>query len=104
MKKIEKEKQRGVIKYVFYIFILILVLSYFGFNLKEFMNRDLTRENLGYVGGFLFDIWNHYLKPVYDFLADFFGPYISHTLDGLRNHQDVITPNIPDIVPRVNLK
>ena len=98
--KTSKNSQRGIIKYVFYIFIIILILSYLGFDLKSFMESDQTQSNLSYVWSFVLDIWKNYLKPIYDFLANWFGPYISETLNGLQNHNYNAMAHVPDIVPK----
>lgn len=42
--------------------ILILVLSYFGFDIKSLVESPKTQDNLNYVGGVLQDIWENILK------------------------------------------
>lgn len=42
--------------------ILILVLSYFGFDIKSLVENPKTQDNLNYVGGVLEDIWDNVLK------------------------------------------
>ncbi len=96
------KKQRGIVKYVFYILILVLILSYFGFNIKSFMNSDSVQNNLSYVWDWIINIWKHYLKPIYDFISSWLGPYISDTLDGLKNHNYDLTKNISkDLIPKI---
>ncbi len=91
-----------MIKYIFYTIIIVLILSYLGFDLKAFMSSDQTQSNLHYLWELLLKVWDSVLKPVYDFLADWFGPYIHQTLDSLQNHKPLPMPNADNVVP--NLK
>jgi len=96
------KKEKGLIKYIFYIFIIILILSYFGFNLKEFMLSDSVQNNLGFIWDWIIKLWKDYLKPIYDFLSSWFGPYISNTLDGLKSGNYDISGNIPNnLIPNI---
>ena len=63
---------------------IILVLSYFGFDLEKFMNSDVTKGNLGYVSKFLENIWLTYGKPFYDAIANIIAPYMQAVLDLLE--------------------
>lgn len=42
--------------------MLILVLSYFGLDIKSLVESPKTQDNLNYVGGVLEDIWEKVLK------------------------------------------
>jgi len=42
--------------------ILILVLSYFGFDLKSLIESPKVQENFDYVGGVVKNVWNDFLK------------------------------------------
>ena len=99
----EKNKQRGIIKYIFLLFIAILILSYFGFDLEKFMNSEMVVKNLTYVKGFVLDLWTSYGKPLYDWLFNLFGPSIYQTIDMLQNNgsiRDLYTaPQMPKINP-----
>ena len=96
------KNERGLIKYIFYIFIIILILSYFGFNLKDFILSDSVQNNLGFIWDLVIELWKNYLKPIYDFLLSLFGPYISNTLDGLKSGSYNVSNNIPNnLIPSI---
>ena len=88
-----------MIKYIFYIIIIVLILSYLGFDLKTFINSDQTQSNLHYLWDGILWLWESFLKPIYDFLADWFGPYIHQTLDSLRNHTPLPITDIQGTAP-----
>lgn len=51
-----------MIKYVILGLILIIVLSFFGFDLRSIIEAPLTQNNLQYVKGAIMDFWNKYLE------------------------------------------
>ncbi len=53
--------QSGLIKMILIIIIAIIVLSYFGFNLREIVESPETQGNLGYVWGLVVHVWDSYL-------------------------------------------
>ena len=54
-----------MIKYIVLGLIVIIVLSFFGYDLKAIIEAPLTQNNLHYVGGGVSKVWNDYLsKPV----------------------------------------
>lgn len=66
-------KQSGFIKLVLIIIIAIIILSYFGFNLRAIVESPETQGNLGYVWGLLVGTWDNYLaKPVLYLWNDIF--------------------------------
>ena len=95
MQKIKKEK--GIIKYIVIFLVIILVLSYFGFDLKSFMHSDPVKNNLGYIWDGIMDFWGKYLQPIYDWIAKIFGPYISDFIDKVENHQNI------NVIPKGNI-
>jgi len=58
----KKQTSGGFIKLIILIVIVILVLSYLGFDIKTFIDSDQTQGNLRYVWGFAVNVWNNYLK------------------------------------------
>ena len=68
-----KNDNRGVIKWIFLILIAIIVLSYFGFDLRAIVESDRTQNNLGYVWGIGVTVWNEYLsQPILYFWHNIF--------------------------------
>ena len=58
----------GFIKLILLVIIVILVLSYFGINLKKVAQSDTGKENFSFVWemaqkgwAFILDVWNKYL-------------------------------------------
>ncbi len=51
-----------MIKYIILALIAIIVLSFFGYDLKAIVEAPLTQNNLQYVGGGISYVWEGYLK------------------------------------------
>lgn len=51
-----------MIKYIILALIVIIVLSFFGYDLKAIIEAPLTQNNLHYVGGGVKHVWDEYLK------------------------------------------
>jgi hypothetical protein len=60
-----KSKNGGLIRTIILVVIFLLVISYFGLNLREVINDPLTQNNFSYVWGEVVHIWTTYLsKPI----------------------------------------
>lgn len=44
------------------IVIALLILGYFGINLRSVVNSPTTQDNFSYVWNNVVDVWNNYLK------------------------------------------
>lgn len=63
----------GFIKIIVLILIAVLVLSYFNFDIKSFVESPQTQSNLGYTVSLSNTIWNNYLsKPITYFWNNIF--------------------------------
>ena len=60
-KLIKNKNQQGFIKFILIIIIAIIILSYFGFNLRAIVEAPETQGNLGYVWGGVAYVWNTWL-------------------------------------------
>lgn len=60
-----KEKSGGLIKMIIVIIIAILILSYFGIDLKNFINSDQVQKNLGYAWGIVVKIWDLFIDYIW---------------------------------------
>jgi len=68
-----KNNNRGLVKWLFLILIAVIILSYFGFNLREIVESDSIQNNLSYLWGMGMTVWNEYLfQPVLYFWQDIF--------------------------------
>jgi len=54
-------KNGGLIKWIILIVVAILILSYFGVDIKNFFMSDQVHKNFGYIWNFIKGIWNNYL-------------------------------------------
>jgi|GEM_PF-1134256 len=53
--------QAGFIKVVLLIVIALIVLGYFGYNLKDIINSPTVHDNLVYVWNLIVKLWNNIL-------------------------------------------
>ncbi|MDP1625071.1 MAG: hypothetical protein Q8L64_04850 [bacterium] len=62
-----------MIKYIVLGLIIILALSYFGYDLQSIVESPASEKNLGYVWGGISYVWNGYIKgPVAYFWNNIF--------------------------------
>lgn len=54
--------ERGFIKSILIVIVILLILSYYGFNLREVAESPTTQSNFSYVMEFLSYTWTHYLQ------------------------------------------
>lgn len=103
MNSFHKNSQRGIVKTVILIVIALLVLSYFGFDLKRAAENPQTRSNFSYVIGFATSTWNTYLaRPATYLWNDVFIDLIWNTaIDNLENIRDGKSTSIESEGPRI---
>jgi len=65
-------KKKGLIKMIVVIVIALIILGYFGFNIKDIIESDSVQTNLQYVWGFVKTFWNNYLAAPIIFVWDKF--------------------------------
>lgn len=70
------------------IIVVLLTLSYFGFNLRSLIDSPTTQDNFHYAINFIVDVWNNYLKTPFMYLwNDIFIKLIwTPVLNILQNH------------------
>lgn len=61
----ENTNNRGLIKMIIIIIIAIVILSYYGIDLKNIFTSDQVQKNLGYVWGFVVDAWNLFVQYIW---------------------------------------
>jgi hypothetical protein len=57
-----------MIKYIVIGLIVIIVLSFFGYDLKAIIEAPTTQNNLSYAWGGVAYVWNNYLKAPISYL------------------------------------
>jgi len=68
-----KNDKRGLVKWIVIVLIAVIVLSYFGFDLKAIIESEGTQNNLGYLWGLGVIVWNEYLSlPILYFWHNIF--------------------------------
>jgi cell division protein FtsB len=53
---------KGLIRTIVLVVIALLILSYFGFNLRNLVDSPNTQDNFNVAISFVIDVWNDYLK------------------------------------------
>ncbi len=64
--------KKGLIKMIIVIVIALIVLGYFGFNVKDIIESQSVQNNLHYFWDFVVKIWNLYLAAPVIFVWDKF--------------------------------
>jgi hypothetical protein len=68
-----KNDNRGLIQWIILILIAVIILSYFGFDLRSIVESDTSQGNLSYLWGLGVTTWNSYLaQPVLYFWHNIF--------------------------------
>ena len=57
-----KQGKRGFIKLILLIVIALIVLGFFGYNLRDIVGSPTVKDNLAYVWGFAVTLWDNFLK------------------------------------------
>ena len=69
--------QRGFIKTIVIVVVLIIILGYLGFNLRDIMESEDVQNNLTYVWEAIVYAWDTWLKePAIWFWENIWIPYI----------------------------
>ena len=70
----KNNSQKGLIKLIILIIVLIIALSYFGVNIQKIAESDTGRANFGYVWQMVLKVWG-WLSGLYQqYLASSIGP------------------------------
>jgi len=97
--------QSGFIKYIILIIILIIILSYFGINIKSIFESDLFKNNFNYIFGGVKYVWEAYLaRPVKYFWNNIFidllwNSFIENINRIKQGKSPEMIENAPEAVP-----
>jgi hypothetical protein len=69
-KTYNRAMQKGFIKMIFLIVIVLIILGYFGYNLEDIIRNPTVQKNLHYVWNFVSYIWNTFLAGPARFIWD----------------------------------
>lgn len=86
----------GLVKTVILVVIILLVLAYFGFNLRSVVNSPTFQDNWALIRDAVVSLWNTYLRAPADYLWNqIFMPYIWQPL--IRNLEKMKADQPTDI-------
>jgi hypothetical protein len=100
-----KTYNQGLIKTILIIVVALLILSYFGLNLRNIVNSPTGKDNFGYVKSLVVNTWNGYLKKPADyvwnkvFLPLIWQPAIENLTKIKNGEPDSIRSNAPTLPP-----
>lgn len=57
-----KNKQGGFLNWIILILIVLIILGYYGFDVKKAIEKPETRQNISYVTEKIVFVWDKYLK------------------------------------------
>ncbi len=96
---------RGLVKTIILIVIALLILSYFGLNLRDIVNSPAGRDNFSYTQEVMINVWDNYLKrPVMYLWNDIFLELIWYpAIDNLtkikNGEMNTIQSQAPKVTP-----
>lgn len=77
MIKKKNATNRGLVRTIVLIVVGLLILAYFGFNLREIVSSDTFIDNWSFIRSIAGDIWANYLKlPLAYVWNNLFLPYV----------------------------
>lgn len=95
---------RGLIRTIILVVIALLILSYFGFNLREIATSPTSKANFTYVKEVVSNIWNNYLRKPAEYVFDLFLKLVwqpaMHQLNRYGDTASSTPPIIPIYTPR----
>jgi len=73
---------QGFIKWIIIVLIAIIVLGYYGFDIRKAIEAPATQNNLTYVQQVVSNVWHNYLEKPVKYL---WGIFIKYTWDLIFN-------------------
>jgi len=96
----------GLIKMLVVILIILLVLAYFGLNLRTTVNSPTFQDNWSFLTTTIATVWNDYLKVPFDylwyqvFIPLIWDPLILHLTQMKTENANVISPSAAPQMPQ----
>ncbi|MCX6719304.1 MAG: hypothetical protein NTZ38_02940 [Candidatus Taylorbacteria bacterium] len=59
---------RGLVKFIILIIIALIILGYFGYNLRSIIDSPTVHDNLAYVWDLTVRFWNYCLKAPLEYI------------------------------------
>jgi hypothetical protein len=67
---------QGLVKAIVIFLIVLLILAYFGLNLRGIVESPTFQDNWNYIKGGVVSLWNSYLKAPATYLWNLFIPFV----------------------------
>jgi len=64
---------RGLVKQIVLVLVILVILAYFGLNIRSIVASPTFQDNWSYLKGIVLIIWNNFLSPVIGFLLKLIG-------------------------------
>jgi hypothetical protein len=85
-------KQAGFIKWIIIIVIALIILGYFGFDIKKAIDAPATQSNLTYAQQVVSNVWHNYLRvpvlfvwsKIFEFIKDHCYPQFLCYIVGVK--------------------
>ena len=92
----------GLVRTIILIVIALIILSYFGFNLREIVNSPTGKGNFTFTQEIMINIWNDYLKDPAIYLWHIFKDLIwDPAIDSLTQMKNGESTIIDESGPRI---
>jgi len=94
---------RGFIKWIIILVVILLVMSYYGISLRSLVNNPVTQDNIGYVATSSVSIWDQYLKQPASYLYNqvFISLIWNPAIDNLTKMKDGQPTNVQTNAPQL---
>lgn len=79
------DDKRGIIKMLLLIIVGVVIISVLGFDIRAAVEHPQTQENFSYLGGFVVDVWDAYLEPVWEVIWNIIGPVVDAIWEFAQN-------------------
>lgn len=81
MNKFSNNMNKGFVRTIILIVVILIVLGYFGFDVESIIKSEKVQKNLNYVWDIVVKVWDLYLAKPFLFVWDkFFVGVVWHTI------------------------
>lgn len=83
-----QNNNRGLVKMIIILFVVLIILAYFGLNLRSIIASQTFQDNWGYLTGLATTIWDNYLHGFVTWIWNsILAPLISKTATQIEQQQ-----------------
>ena len=80
------QTDRGLVKAIIIILIALLILAYFGLNIRSIVDSPTFADNWNFLKDLIVDVWTDYLKKPVTYLWNIFWNFIwTPTIENLES-------------------